>query len=357
MCIYYKNRTGLSYTSKEHVFPAGIGGVFSLAPGIVSDEFNNEISKLEQSFLRDSFVGIGRQIEGPGKRGSLEQNKATKSRVHLIRDTADPNSFSLGYVMLRRTHEIPQVLLDTSTGHLVFSFDKSVTSDHQKVMNEFAAACSDFESLKIRTFNDDRLPENLLLFGIAEKVEEHYNSFFLVNGKSQGKATEKLIHTIGQSVINSSSGPTVKTYRPQSQLKAKFDVEHFRIHAKIAFNALAYLKGSDFVLDDRFDRLRSWITNGGTNSFAYYNNLPPVFLEDEGKTPRNIHYVMFTVIENVLMAQVGFYGALKSDILLCDNFSEKIVDGIICDWTNHRDLTFVDFLNEYEQKARNTLHR
>jgi len=42
MCIYY--------TGREHIFPAGIGGMQKLPQGYVSDEFNNDTSKLEQVF-------------------------------------------------------------------------------------------------------------------------------------------------------------------------------------------------------------------------------------------------------------------------------------------------------------------
>ncbi len=352
MCIYYKNRSGLHYNSKEHIFPAGIGGVFSLASGIVSDEFNNGISKLEQSFLRDSFVGIGRQIEVPGKRGSLDPQKATKSKVHLIVDTADSSAFSIGYVMLHRTHEIPQALVDTSTGHLSFSFNKSGNSDHTKVLSEFAATCGNFQDLKIRIIKDDRLPKTLVLFGIAENVEENFNAFFVIHSQSKAKPTAELINTFGKSVANSKNEPASKTYLPQSHLQAKFDIEHFRVHAKIAFNALAFLKDQHFVLADRFDPVRNWIANGGYNSFAYVNNQPSLFLDDEGKSPRNIHYVLFTALNRSLMAQVCFYGTLKTDIILCDNFSEGMLDGIICDWTIHRDLTFVDFMKELDSKAK-----
>ena len=47
MCIYYKNNPKLTYKEKEHIFPAGLGGITTLSKGLVSDQANSLFSKLE----------------------------------------------------------------------------------------------------------------------------------------------------------------------------------------------------------------------------------------------------------------------------------------------------------------------
>ena len=46
-CIYFKE-DNLKYDSREHIFPAGIGGVKRLLRGFVSDKANNYFSNIER---------------------------------------------------------------------------------------------------------------------------------------------------------------------------------------------------------------------------------------------------------------------------------------------------------------------
>ncbi len=55
ICIY----TGLTdtettFNSKEHIFPKGIGGIYCLPNGCVSDEVNIKLSTLEMEFMREN---------------------------------------------------------------------------------------------------------------------------------------------------------------------------------------------------------------------------------------------------------------------------------------------------------------
>ena len=97
MCIYYKGRDGLTYNQQEHILPAGLGGKTKLPKGFVSDQFNNDISKLEEEVMRGSLIALARQFEGPGKRGKLGEKHETKSKVLLTADEEN-NYFSLCYL-------------------------------------------------------------------------------------------------------------------------------------------------------------------------------------------------------------------------------------------------------------------
>jgi len=65
-----KTEPGESSTSKEHIFPARIGGIRKLTMEYVSHECNNAFSKMELPFLRNSLLALPRQLVGPGKRGN-----------------------------------------------------------------------------------------------------------------------------------------------------------------------------------------------------------------------------------------------------------------------------------------------
>ena len=67
-CIYYKkSEQHLRFDKEEHVIPAGLGGIQKLQRGTVSDEANEKFSKLETVVLRNSFIGLNRMNNGPGK--------------------------------------------------------------------------------------------------------------------------------------------------------------------------------------------------------------------------------------------------------------------------------------------------
>lgn len=78
-CIYNeKEEDQATFEKREHVFPAGIGGINMLNQGDVSDEINEFFSKLELQFMRESIIQIPRMFLGPGKRGSLNKKKSKK---------------------------------------------------------------------------------------------------------------------------------------------------------------------------------------------------------------------------------------------------------------------------------------
>lgn len=52
-CIYLKkSEPDVRFTKREHVIPAGLGGIAKLSLGVVSDEANEYFSPLEMETLR-----------------------------------------------------------------------------------------------------------------------------------------------------------------------------------------------------------------------------------------------------------------------------------------------------------------
>jgi hypothetical protein len=311
----------------------------------VSDEFNNDISSLEQSFLRDSFIAAARQIEGPGKRGTLNERDATKSKVHIIGDAAGQRATGLGYMKLGRVIEIPHFKLNLKTGEIAVSFDKSAIVSQESCMKQFVDSCLDTDKLKVRSMVDDRLPNDIILFGIEAGIEENYNAFFARNSVNDFALSLEKIQVIAGSLASITGEPQHRTYQPVSSQTLKFDTKYFRIYGKIAFNFLAAVKGVEFVKDSRFDPLRNWIIGNGENQFATLDNSPGLFKQLLKVKDQSIHYVVLAKVEDALIADLSFYGALKSMVILTKDFKERFkTTGLICDWRNQREYDYMAYI-------------
>lgn len=348
MCLYYKYRDGLNYTSGEHIFPAAIGGIQKLPNDFVSFEFNNKISKLELDFIRNSVVSVARQVDGPGKSGKLADKFATKSPVTVIESTADNSVLALGYVKKGKLYEVPQLLLNTDTEEFAISFDSTELTDIAKSINDFKENCSKAELLKIKIIDSELLPMNQILLGIDDSVEMNFNCFFAKNPSVTTPINFEKIKVIGSAIQYNGSAPKRKNYMPRSTGQIKFSVDFFRIYGKIAFNYLAFLKGREFVMATAFDPVRNWIANGGENKYATLNkeNFNPL-KEMKLELPVSCHHVLIYKIENRLFATIHLYEALSVDIELDSNFTEKFsTDGFICDWKNRKEYKLFEYISE-----------
>jgi len=349
MCIYYSKRPGLHYDTQEHIFPAAIGGIKMLPKGYVSDEFNNDISKLELDVFRNSIIAVPRQIEGPGKRGSLDPKRATKSKVHVIVDSISEEVTGLGYIKLNKTFEIPQVNINVETGELIMSSNADSVITPRETIKKFRDKCEQAENLKIRIIPDEKLNKGIILFGIEEGIENGHNAFFAHHPLNKMSINSDYIRKIGKSLHTEINEGQAKRYIPLSHLTVKFNEEHFRIDGKIAFNFLAFLKGDDFINQVIFDPVRVWIAEGGSNSFALLDNSSPfLFKNPKIETSDSIHYIMMTKVKDTLVASLAFFGGLKKMILLARNYKEPFaLDGLICDWKNMREYRLLEYISKF----------
>ncbi len=264
----------------------------SYPKGYVSDEFNNDISKLEQSFLRESFISAARQVEGHGKRGSLSEQRATRSTVHVLVDSQNQQITGLGYIKLGKPFEIPNVMTNTATRALTIRFHKDSFISTEENIKQFSDKCSDAQHLKIRTITNDRLDPDIILFGIEQGIEENCNAFFARHSSNKMDFTTAYIQRIGKSLHALNNEPQLQKYWPSSHLSVKFNEDYFRMYGKIPFNFLAFLKGNEFAKNKQFDPVRNWITGNGINKFAQLYTRPALFREMLVPNDQSIHYVM-----------------------------------------------------------------
>lgn len=337
MCIYYKGKTDLNYNSQEHLIPASLGGRIKLPKGYVSDEFNNDISKLEQKFIRESLISIPRQFDGPGKRGRMGEKHAVKSKV-LLFVSGNENQFSLGYMQRGKPKEIPTLLLDLETGNNQFTLPTSSPDEARILIETFSEKTRQAENLKIKRMTDERLPLGFVLIGIQNDVEENFDCFIFKNEATSVDIAPSAMRDVTSALVLNMENGRKQTSTPVIQQTATIEIDFLRIYGKIAFNFLAAKFGSDAALLPIFDGVREWIVGrsatphanldlNGENPFAKAN--PPL--------PDKCHTVVLFRNGTQLYARVAIY-KLPAVILLANDFQEQFTPvGLVCDWANQQE--------------------
>lgn len=337
-CIYInKTEPEVTFLSEEHIFPAGIGGIQKLPMEYVSHESNNSFSKMELQFMRNSFIALPRQFFGPGKRGSLNLNKATQGNVSLIKTSH--NEFSLGFLSLGNPYSIPQVRINIK-GTCHFISDGSNIIDQVKETSQFINNLSKYNG-KYILIKDKEIKNNEFILGI------HDGRWYLALSNND---IESEVNKYVQELIKENQFKNVTPFFKKEQPKIKqtiiIDDNFYRVCAKILFNYLAFVKGQEFVLQKNFDPIRNWILNGGKNSFAELakKDLQIPF-------PEQAHKLIITKRGKELIGYISFYGdGFETSVTLCkdlDGFFD--VEGFICDWKNRQEFRFIDYINSLQE--------
>lgn len=352
VCIYLKGtEPELSFTSEEHIFPAGIGGIQKLPQGYVSHECNNAFSALELEFMRNSLIAFPRQFYGPGKRGNLSPKKATKSNVTLMSSRDAPDLIELGYISLGRPYVIPQLKIDIN-GTVHFISDRSF-GEYKIQFKDFVKKLPKFD-YKYILHEDER-------FGKGDFIIGYHDGKWHValSNKALISEIDGFIEKILSQKVFENGTPQYATVQPKVHQTIQMDDRYFRTCAKIVFNYLAFTKGQEFVLNERFDPLRDWIVNGGENEFATLlareNNRFEMF--SPIPFPELSHRLIITKIGTTLIGYISFYGAsFETVIKLCTNFEDSLeLEGYICDWQKRKEYSLNDFLNALHDKNESNL--
>lgn len=325
-CIYYFDRPGLTFDNAEHIIPAGIGGQSTLPKGYVSDQFNNDISKIEMRFMRESILAIGRQLVGPGKRGSTKPKEATRSSVMLVSQPGPPETFFLGYLSLGDAVSMPQIRVNQLTGEVDWSLPAGFTAESAgPYLVERLEAIS---TLKTRYILDDRLPENVVIIAFDDQL-------YIARSKSSKFELSAAIAAGLQASIESWTGPYEQKHQPISFNQVAIVADDFyRVTAKIALNTLALLKGKEFVLHTAFDLLRRYITNAGANPGVVFIPKP----QRMPQFPTDAHNLMFAASGGKLAANVCFYDQFTVNVILATNYTGDFQPEIyLCDWLNKQE--------------------
>lgn len=332
MCIYYGNASNLTYQKQEHVFPAGLGGMQMLPRGYVSDQANSFFSPLEGKLMHDSLISLMRAVYGPGKRGSLLPEKASKTKITALR--GEDGKVALGYFSGKQGYYINCATISKSKGEFVFTIASNEHAAPEQAWENFRTAFSKFEGRYVLVSTTYLEPDELLLGFYKGK-------YYIALGAN---CTLKTLQEIIPSITNAKSTGELRKGKghPRFEISQEESDETGRTYAKVAINTLAVLKGEAFVQHPRFDAVKAWIL--GQSDDDNYTQLPRITRENPLHFPEYSHWCIFGVHDGKLYAVVCFYNAASRYFELADTIPELDCPsgrqfGLICDWKDKVELT------------------
>lgn len=347
-CIYNgKTEKEASFMKREHVFPAGLGGKNMLNQGDVSDEVNEFFSKLELEFMRESIIQIPRIFLGPGKRGSLNKKKATKSKIFLMNNE---NTFKIGYIELGIPKTISQIRFynDSIRVNLI----PQSKEENIKILLKFKKNL--IEKIRIKIKKSKKLESNTIIVGFNDDKKEeiiyiyhNYKDFSLINlidYIENKEIFEKIRNNYKEEYLNKTSeeGMEVST-------EIAFNLNsYYRVCCKIALNGLCFLKGRDFVSQENFVDIKKFILNNEENKFINLTeeNIDIQNMLTKLQIPKYSHFMFFFIKENDLCCFLGIYGFLHQIYLAKIYNNDLFLDGLICDWQNNKEYNLCEYLLE-----------
>jgi hypothetical protein len=342
MCIYYVNKSGLHYTSREHIFPAALGGIRMLEKGVVSDEANHHFSSMELALMRDSIVSFERGLYGPGKRGTDK----LPSNAKICLCTGENGKPELGFLFEGKPCIIWQIVIRNGENKSFDLYGPPNSSD--KVDEERIFFCKNmleiFDKPKHKLVMIDNSLEDETLVG-------YYNDKVFIAGKFNENMEcklKELLHSI-ISKKHSSSIMHETQYQPVIKVAMRLDEDNARVFGKIAFNALAYLEGEKFVLQDEFNDFRAWLLGDKETEDILYSKIPGIG-NNFRTLPDVCHCCFITSARDVnsnqfvVQALVKLYDVTYSFLL--GRFNSNPVGypiGIICDFKNKMEYTIMEW--------------
>lgn len=331
MCIYYGTREELSYNSREHIFPATIGGIEMLPVGYVSDKANSYFSTLESRMITQSFIGFSKMFFGPGKRG---KEKPGRMPITLLKSE---NEESLGFVYKGKPHHIPQIILSRDAKQLNFIRDLELQTNAD--VEKLICKLTNFDNKYTLISNKPNLSS--FLVGLYEN-----RLYISINDKDE---VEKFIEYINKHIptnLDYSNAQKSKREGPEVALKMAADLHNdARVFAKVAFNILAYVKGPEYLENVKFDEIKHWLLGVNNDKFAQlpqYNKFIKFLIPDDS----NMHYCIIINIDNFFVAIVSFYNHWTMCFEICERFDDffDLPYVYFCDWENEKEYTLPKYL-------------
>lgn len=333
MCIYYKKDLK-NVKNREHIFPAFLGGKKTLPLGYVSDEANQLFSSLEKKASLNSVISLDREFFGPGKRGSNKLGSPV-IRIGNINDRV-----GLYFIFKGIAHICPHIFIKKDLSNIIYSQDNNDSCDEKSMkFKDFIDKITKFDGHFVN-LQSNLLNKDELLIGCIK------NKFFIGHSPNSTLVVEDIFSII-QRLKNhyKIESHNISNESPTIERPIIVDEEDSRLFAKIGFNALAYLKGYDYVMQDCFDYIRNYIIGKGKYP---YGTMPtkknPLYFID-GK----FHYCIFTQQKHHLYATICLYNSwcrIFDFGKVNDKGKTFIPFGMVCDWQNGKEMDFMEFLSD-----------
>jgi len=316
-CIYCKGQKNADEFNKEHVVPDSFGrfkGALTLLRSVCR-ECNSFFSKELELFLaRDSLWGLMRFRYG------LQAFEADKwiyaSRVRLVLDDprlGDWNGAIVVVIPPRDASEtnpeiipIPQVAFTKMGENIWRNFPVEQIRSREDLLAQ------DFDLTKCK------------LLGNSESDIE----------KAKGKLSQLGIDTtLLKELSDEKSNPAVLK-RLRVNVSSRIDAIILRSAAKIAFNYLAKMQGTEFIIRQQFDDIRDFIRYGKNRDKKLATAVPDCLLRNKRLPHKRIraHVIIIRWADQSfsrIIGQVSLFNYLTFNIVLC-SFSPGIIRPLNC---------------------------
>ena len=367
-CIYsLKTVNEAKFNTQEHIIPACVGGNRRLPKGYVSDEVNELFSKLERPFARQTDIAIMREFMGPGKRGSLNPKKATTSEVRIFQNVGN-HELGLGYIKLGKPYSINQIYIYKDTNRVKFSLAPSDNLSNSELLVEFWTQLEELCQMpqRINIIQSDKLEKSVYILGYHNRQWHLAIETTICTDKAREYACCSVKCMLEAKKNNKVDMPrsvddvAITASQVMSNYLMEFDNnDRYRIIAKTAFNCLAHLAGSKYVLGADFDPIRKAIYEGedmhGYFDLMNYDNrnntssFSDIFKTYD--THRNqklgdqYHGILFFGAMDKQKCAVGFYGLERPHIVNLARISEKTYfGGFFCDWRARKEIDLIEYI-------------
>ena len=337
MCIYFGNSDNLTYTKQEHVFPAGLGGKQMLDHGVVSDQANGLFSSMELTLMRHSLIAFERMMYGPGKRGSRNPAKASKSAINVgLQDDGQP---ILCYTAAGKPHNVPQFYRHEN--EVTISVPNEC-QDGEKQIRSFLVSLERFPD-KYIFLASEHIPDGDIIVGFSDGTYYVATNSVKPSKSNIEKEIQKFLANFQMQELKYGEHHAKQSHRLGE------NSEIARMYAKIAINVLALRKGSEYASHQNFSEIREWILTGESSTEFFF--LPQIQVdppEDIMKLiPPKAHWCIFVCRDEKLDAIVCLYNRYIRRFTLGNLPEGKVflLDGYICDWQNQQEYTIMQFVD------------
>lgn len=291
-CIYCK-RSNVRF-NREHLIPEAFG---TYGPGtpllkqLVCAVCNSNLGKmLDQVLARDSFEGLIRSQVLPTKKGSRDRFHSRRVELRY------PDKEEFGELRGARVRmdwaDRQFVLLDQLVVRTVTNELRSYTV--QELVSDPDISFAGLPPNSVSVLGLDTAEVDNLVELACARGAQFKNLPRMISAPASACEPKVLLETLG--VINDAV---------------------WRSIAKVAFNYLAWVQGPEYVLADRFDRIRSFILEGNQQQ-ALVRLVQQPILADESRRWKGFrgHLVFFETSGRSLVAKVSLFNSITYQVLL-----------------------------------------
>ena len=284
-CIYCKNEIKETQQNREHIFPKSFGCPDSWFLDCVCKNCNHKLGGTIERFLAGDSLESLRRLKYIGSR-SKKSIKQIRLKINIPRE--DKYGKFAGATVYtdfsqRNKSKLPtQILIqDDEKNRKIFFLDDIEKDEIKEEIHKYKNKniCIIFENEE----NKKQALDKLKNIDVDLKIYE------------EGKMPEGVVEN-NEIIV---------------EVKSIIDIVILRAIAKIAFNYLTLIKGSNYVLDSRFDPVREFITKGIKPKYEIVKLKEGHILTDETNHIRFLNGHIFTIrIEgNSIISEITLFNS------------------------------------------------